>query len=513
MMEGTSEREEPAESVPDDEREALVTIAHAAVVTSGGYTGKRLLTTAVEIVLARGLGPIAYGVYALAWRVVQLLARLVTFGSTPALQRYLPAYEGDDRRRALVVGLAYATTLGFGAALLAGVWVVAPWANTATIDQPSFPATMRAFGVAVVLIGVIRITAGTFRAIESASGEVLLNKLLQPAVRLCAAVIALALGYSVVGVSVSIVVAIGLLAGSSAPLAVRITGIRPSLRGARSELRRFYNHAAPVAMSGLGKIFQNRLDVLLVGSLLTAVATGVYNVVLVLIAIAWIPLRSFNQLLPPVASDLYANGRVDVLNAVYSSVTRLTVTTVTPIVLVLVVYGPELLGLFGEPYRRGYAPLVIYLGGVCVGSTVGATGWLLMMTDHQYARMALDWFLAVLNVALTYVFIVHFGINGAALGTSLAIAIQNGLQVLLLRHYEGLWPFDRTFLTPIGAGLVTLPAMWLLRMVVPGFLAVVVGSVVGVGVYLVALRTFGVDSRDKLVAKELVRRYWSEDVL
>jgi len=76
---------------------------------------------------------------------------------------------------------------------------------------------------------------------------------------------------------------------------------------------------------------------------------------------------------------------------------------------------------------------------VFVGSAVGATGWLLMMTDHQYARMALDWLLAVLNVALTYAFVVRYGLVGAALGTSLAIAVQNAIQVILLRRFEGLW--------------------------------------------------------------------------
>ncbi|WP_128903711.1 hypothetical protein [Halorubrum amylolyticum] len=36
------------------------------------------------VVLARGLGPAAYGVYALAWRITQPCSRLVTFGSVPA---------------------------------------------------------------------------------------------------------------------------------------------------------------------------------------------------------------------------------------------------------------------------------------------------------------------------------------------------------------------------------------------------------------------------------------------
>jgi O-antigen/teichoic acid export membrane protein len=130
-----------------------------------------------------------------------------------------------------------------------------------------------------------------------------------------------------------------------------------------------------------------------------------------------------------------------------------------------------------------------------------------MMTDHQYARMALDWLLAVLNVALTYAFVVRFGLVGAALGTSLAIAVQNGIQVVLLRRFEGLWPFDRSFLTPLAAGGVALVAMRAVRAVVPGGAAMIVGVGVGLAVYAAALSVLGVDPRDRLVARRLATRY------
>jgi O-antigen/teichoic acid export membrane protein len=495
------------ESVPDEEREALLTIANGAVVASGGHLGQRALTTLLEALLARGLGPVAYGIYALAWRVAQLLVRLVTFGSVPALQRYLPAYEDDPGRRSTVVGLAYATTLVFGAVLATLVWVSAPLVNDLTVGEPSFPATLRAFGVLVTLLGVIGISAGIFRAVRSARGEAVLNRVLRPVVRLVGGVTALSLGYSAAGVAGGIVVCTGLLAVGIVPATGRVTGIRVSLRGARAEARRFYNHAAPVAMSRLGKVFQNRLDVLLVGLLLTASAAGVYNAVLVLVALAWIPLRSFNQLLPPVASDLYNRGQVDHLNAVYTAVTRLIVTTVVPVLAVFVAFGPALLGVFGPTYTQGYEPLVVYLGGVFVGSAVGATGWLLMMTDHQYARMALDWLLAVLNLGLTYAFVRWFGLTGAALGTSLAIAVQNGIQVVLLRRFEGLWPFDRTFLPPLAAGLIALGVMLAVRVSVPGWPAAAIGCPLGAGVYLAVLGGYGLDPRDRLVVRALVDAY------
>lgn len=490
----------------EDEAEALVKITHGAVVTSGAVSGQRVLMTATEYVLALGLGPVAYGVYALGWRITQLLSGLVPFGSVPAIQRFLPAAT-DSERKSRVVGLAYATTIGFGVAFAITLWLLAPGLNDLTLTEESFPPTMRRFGLLVGLMGIVMIIAAIFRAIGSARGEVLFNKLLRPAVRLVAASVALSVGYSVVGVAGALVVGMGVLVLVGVPVSIRVTGIVPRLRGVRGEVREFYNHAAPVAMSAIGKIFQNRIDILLVGALLTAVAAGVYNVVLVFVALAWIPLASFNQLLPPVASDLYADDRMETLNTVYSSVTRLIVTTVLPLLAVLGVYGREFLLVFGSTYTRGYVPLVIYLGGTFVGSAVGATGWLLMMTDHQYARMVLDWFLAALNIVLTYTFVVTFGLAGAALGTSVAISVQNGMQVLLLKRFEGLFPFDRTFAKPIAAGGIMIAVMLVVRTALAGFLAVGVGILFGMGSYLLSLLALGVDPRDRLVVRELRDSY------
>ncbi|MFB6074029.1 MAG: lipopolysaccharide biosynthesis protein [Haloarculaceae archaeon] len=499
-------REAP-ESVPEDEREALLTVAHGAVVTSGGVSLRRVLLTATEFVLTRGLGAVVYGVYALAWRLAQLLLRFVNFGSVQTLQRYVPAAAGDPGRRGRIAGLAYATTLLVGLAVTGVLAVAAAPVNDLTVAHPAFPPALRLFGLMIVLLGVVKIHAALLRAVGSARGEVLFNRVLPPAVRLACATAALALGFSVVGVAGALAAGTGALALAGLPTVIRATDIRPTLRGVRREAREFYNHATPIGLSSIGKIFQNRVDIVLVGLLLTATDAGVYNVVLVLVAIAWIPLKSFNQLLPPVASDLHAAGETETLNAVYSAVTRLILTTVLPIIAVQVVFGRALLAAFGGTFVAGYPPLVAYLGGVLVGSTVGATGWLLMMTDHQYARMVLDWLLAAGNVALTYLFVVEFGLVGAALGTAAAIAIQNSIQVVLLRRFEGLWPFDATYLRPVAASLVMAGAMFVVRAAIGGAAGPLVGVPVGLVVYVGALLAIGVPARDRLVVRELATRY------
>jgi O-antigen/teichoic acid export membrane protein len=177
------------------------------------------------------------------------------------------------------------------------------------------------------------------------------------------------------------------------------------------------------------------------------------------------------------------------------------------VIAVLGVFGREILAVFGATYTQGYVPLVVYLGGILVGSAVGATGWLLLMTEHQYARMLLDWLLAGLNVTLTYVFITRFGLVGAALGTSLAISVQNGIQVVLLRRFEGLWPFDRTFIRPILAGSIASGLMATVRIPLDGGFAVVSGTLLGVIAYIGILWLIGIDARDQLIVTELYHRY------
>ena len=498
---------EPDDEISSDERDALLSIAHGAVVTSGGVSIQRGLSVAIDILLARGLGPAAYGVYAFGWRIMVMLLRFANLGTTMTLLRDVPAFIDEPERQRRIVGLAYATTAITASAIAAALLLAAPWINEVTIDDPAFPTALRLFALLLVLLAFVRLYTASLKAVLSANGEVLLGRILQPIARLIAVVAATALGYTVLGVVGALVVSIGVLAVVSYPVTIAVTGVRPTIRGVRSEARHFYDHAIPSALSGVGGLLRTRIDVLLIGILLSATAAGVYNVVLVLVGIAVIPLAAFNQLMPPIASRLYADGEVETLDEVYTTVSRLIVTATVPIVAVQAVYGRHLLGLFGPAYERGYVVLLVFLVGRFVGNAVGATGILLSMTNNHYPKLLLEWLLALLNVVLTYVFVLEFGLVGAALGTSVAIAIQNLLQATLLRHFEGLWPFDLAFLKPLVAGIGMVAVMAGVRTNLHGSLALGVGTLVGLAVFFAILMALGVGPRDRLVVAELAARY------
>lgn len=502
-----TEEGDQTDDVPGDERDALLAIAHGAIVTGGGVSIQRVLSIWIEAVLARGLGPELYGVYAFGWRLTNMLLWFANMGANVTLLRDIPAFDDDPERQSRSAGLAYATTIVAASAIAAAIFLAAEPINDATIGHPDFPAALGLFAALLVLLAVVRMHSAALKAAKAANGEVLLNWILRPAVRLAAAIAAVTLGFSVVGVVGALVVAVGLFAVLSYPATTAATGVRPSFRGLRSDARHFFDHAIPSALSSVGRLIRTRVDVLLIGVLLTATAAGVYNVVLVLVGIASIPLIAFNQLLPSVASGLYAEGKTGTLNDVYTTVTRLIVTATVPIVATLAVFGHELLAVFGPEYTRGYAVLLVFLVGRFTGNAVGATGYLLSMTNNQYAKMWLEWLLAVLNLVLTYAFVVEFGLVGAALGTSVAIGLQNALQLLVLYRFEGLWPLDATYLKPIGAGVGMAGVMAGVGAALDGALAVAVGAPVGLAAFVALLLAIGTNPRDRLVVRELATHY------
>jgi O-antigen/teichoic acid export membrane protein len=211
-------------------------------------------------------------VYALGWRFATMLLRFANLGANYTLMRDLPAYAGDPDRQRRVAGLAYVTTAVASMAIGAILFLSADWIDDATISHSEFPAALRLFAVLLVALAFVRMHAVTFRAAKSANGEVVFRRLLRPAARLVGGVGAIALGYSVVGVVGGLIVTLGILAVAGYPAVIAFTGVRPTVRGLRSEARRFYDHAIPSAIGNVGKLLRLRIDVLLIGWLLTAVA-------------------------------------------------------------------------------------------------------------------------------------------------------------------------------------------------------------------------------------------------
>ena len=150
---------------------------------------------------------------------------------------------------------------------------------------------------------------------------------------------------------------------------------------------------------------------------------------------------------------LREEGHRRVLSRFYCVSSRLVLVGVTALAVPAVLYRRPVMALFGPAFAENAWLLpgfVLAQFGACAAGSVGI---LLMMTDNQrpvlVVNTAITLILAVVAVPLT----VEYGLAGLVASHLLVLSLNNGLEVAVLYHVEGLQPFTHAHLRPLVAGL------------------------------------------------------------
>jgi O-antigen/teichoic acid export membrane protein len=257
----------------------------------------------------------------------------------------------------------------------------------------------------------------------------------------------------------------------------------------------------------VGGLIVTRIDILMIGLLLTGPEVGIYNIAVLLSGVLLFPLRGINQLVPPIISRLYENNDFDQIQSFYRTASRwgLVITLLPAIGIVL--YREAILSVFGASFLVGGASLVALSAGYLVKSAAGPSGYVLMMTDHQYLLLINQFLMAALNVALNYVFILQFGILGAAIATATTRILINQVRVIEIWYLEGLFPYSVAFVKPILAGGVTAAVLLAVEWSLTGILAVAAGAIAGPIVFAGAYYLFGLEPIDEEFLAALRGKY------
>ncbi|GAB7021074.1 hypothetical protein JCM18750_39360 [Halostagnicola bangensis] len=230
-----------------------------------------------------------------------------------------------------------------------------------------------------------------------------------------------------------------------------------------------------------------------------------YNAAILLAAIIPLPLTALSQLYPPVASRLYSKGNTEELEMVYKTVSRWSLTASLPLAIGAIIYAEELLWMFGEEFVAGAAILGILALAKLADGVTGPTGYTLMMTDHQYLLLFNQWSFALLNVGLNYLFIMEYGVIGAAYASAITIGSLNFVRAGEVWYLEGMHPFSRGYLRPITAAVPATIVMLLGQSLIPvhAVLVMFVAGAAGLLTYVGALYLLGFEQADRELAEKI----------
>ncbi len=209
----------------------------------------------------------------------------------------------------------------------------------------------------------------------------------------------------------------------------------------KDDTKRWTRISIPLMLISVSSLLISRSDVLIVGALEGPLAAGLYHAASRTASFAQFPLIAFAGIAAPLIASLHAQGDSVQLARMVRAAARWTFLTSAAVALLLVLFGRQVLGLFGEDFSAAHSVLVILCIAHLFNASCGPVGYLLTLTGAEreclraYAVCAMGGTFA--GVILTKL----AGSAGAALASAGTLTVLNMWLVVAVRRRLGFWAF------------------------------------------------------------------------
>jgi O-antigen/teichoic acid export membrane protein len=244
--------------------------------------------------------------------------------------------------------------------------------------------------------------------------------------------------------------------------------------------RGFWRFTSPRAVASLTSVILQRLDIVLVAIILGPGQAAVYTAATRFLVIGQFGNMAISRAAQPRFTELFTVGDRGSANVVYQATTAWLVLLNWPLYLLAIVYGPEVLAIFGSSYSAGAAVMVILGFSMLLGTACGQVDMVLITSGRSSWSLANGLLAVVVNVSLDLLLIPRYGITGAAIGWAAAMTITNLMPLAQLAVTFRLHPFGRGTIIACALSALSFGALPLLaRSVLGGGGALALGVVAG----------------------------------
>ncbi|RIX26623.1 MATE family efflux transporter [Amnibacterium setariae] len=409
----------------------------SGTVTFAGIAIGALATLALAQVVGRGLGPAGTGLFFQAVALFAIVSNGLQLGADTALVRTLSrhiALHEQDRLRSTVrsallpvIGVSLLVSLAvFSCAAPIGAWITPSDPDYAT----ELVRVMSPFLGAGALLTVV---LGGTRGIGSTLPYTALQNLALPLSRLAVVAIGtiagagvqwIAAGWAAVLaplVAIAALVLAGQLRSVSAPSSSTPSGSHSGTA------RLFWGFALP---RGASTLIERALDwsgmlvVLAVGG---PVVGGIYAIVNRCVNAGTMIDQAARIVVGPRISRALAVGDSDEAARLFLEVTRALVLVAWPFYLLLAVFAPAILSIFGPAFAAGALPLAIIALAMMLATTAGMVQSILLMGGRSSWQLGNRVVQLTVLLVVTALLVPRLGLLGAAIGQAASIAVDTVL--------------------------------------------------------------------------------------
>lgn len=194
----------------------------------------------------------------------------------------------------------------------------------------------------------------------------------------------------------------------------------------------------PMLMTSTMTFIISQTGVIMLSIFRTEADVGYYDIAVKLAMLTAFVLTAINTMAAAKFSELYHSNRIDELFYVAKKSAKLIFWTTTPILVVLIIFGKQILVIaFGSEFSTSYPALVILVVAQFVNSISGSTGLFMNMTNNQGVFKNIMIVTAIINIIMNYFLIHEYGIFGAAVTAMFCISGFNIATLVYIKMKYG----------------------------------------------------------------------------
>lgn len=407
------------------------------------YVGGAVLTSLVQLQIARLIGTDGFGLfsYVLAW--TSFLSYIATLGFHVAVLRFVPVHAAREEwahvRGVVLFAIGVSTAASIVLASI-GTAVIVALAD----HLPDAKEAGLLIGMATIpAMTMYLISAALVRAFGGVATALLPERIVRDA--LLSALVAIMAAFAIrpvdaPGVLTALLVSSMLTAALALVLMLRI--LPAHLRGMRPafSVAQWCTTLLPLTVLSLLDILMVRTGVILLGWLEHIREAGIFALGFSIATLILLPRVAVATMFAPTAADLHAREDHIGLQRLFARAALLSFAVSGLLAAPLLIFMEPVLRFFGDDFAQGAQIARLLVIGQLIAAAMGPQQHLLTMTGEERVaalEMAVS---AGLNVAGCFIAIKLFGAIGAAAVTTLVIVIWSAIMAVSIYRRLNLLP-------------------------------------------------------------------------
>jgi O-antigen/teichoic acid export membrane protein len=431
--------------------------AGSAAYVSAGNIGGSILKYGSNIVIQRGFGAAAFGLYTLSMSVVSLAAAIFNLGLDDAMVRYVSIYRAK-RQSSSLRGLTIFCTAVVGGSGILGAFLVLYFAPIlgAIKHSPEMIPILQLMAPMVPLISLQAVWISGLQGFKEFKWRVLVQRILIPI-----SLILLMLGALIFFHNLNAIVIATLINATIGTILSLLFYFRRSAGAMKQgseayELRVWFGFAAPNFLTSIVDTVLESIDTLLLAYFaISNMALGQYAAAIKISNFILMPQASFNAMFAPTIAELHSQGEQQKLAAMFKVVTKWAITFSLPIFGIAILFASSLLGIGGDSFVPAWPLVIAFAVGTMVNVSTGSVSYVLLMTGHTKVSFLNSLTAVIVNIVVGCILAPRYGAMGVAIATGLAMCVVNMMRLLQVRLLVKMQPYRWDVLKPLGAWLIS----------------------------------------------------------